>query len=814
MRVLKFGGSSVANAENINKIVSILKNKLEKEKLIVVVSALGGTTDALISSVVLASQGNVLYKEELKKIENRHLETVKELIPLIKQSRVLSMVVEHCNEIEDICNGVFLLQELTSRTRDRVMSYGELLSSKIISAKFQSVGLENEWIDARKIISTNSNFENAVVNFDLTNEQIQNCFFNSSKSFFIVPGFIASDKEGVTTTLGRGGSDYTASLIAAALSADALEIWTDVSGMMTADPRIVSGAKIIPNLLYREAMELSHFGAKVVYPPTIQPVMRKNIPVWVKSTFAPDEHGTLIENTSQKNGSSVRGISSISKIALLSLEGNGMAGIPGFSKRLFETLANCEINVILITQSSSEHSICVGIEEAFAATAKQAVDETFAAEIERLKVEPLIVEKDLAIIALVGDKMKSQPGISGKMFSTLGKNGVNVRAISQGSSERNISAVISTTDVKKAVNVLHEEFFETAYKQVNLFVAGTGNVGTRLLSQLLQQQEYLQKNLRLVIRVVGIANSKKMWFNDDGIDLKDWKENLQNAGEMNLSEFVNTVQSKNLRNSVFVDVTANKYVAEQYAAILQKSISIVACNKIAASSAFEYYEKLKNLARVFNAHFLFETNVGAGLPVIGTLNDLLLSGDKINKIEAVLSGTLNFVFNNYDGTESFSKVVRQAQDEGYTEPDPRLDLSGVDVARKIMILARECGELFEMDDIDNEAFLPAECMEGSVEDFYACMETKEAHFKAILEEANKAGKKLKFVASYENGKAKVGLQQIDSTHDFYHLYGKDNVVLFYTNRYTEQPLVVKGAGAGAEVTASGVFADIIRAVRI
>ena len=816
MRVLKFGGSSVANADNINKIVSILESRLKNEKLIVVVSALGGITDSLLSSVTLASEGNELYKEELQKIESRHLEMVKQLIPVTQQSRVLSMVKKQCNEIEDICNGVFLLQELTSRTKDRIMSYGELLSSEIISAKFDSIGFKNKWVDSRKIIITNSNFENAVVDFEITNQKIQDYFSVAEDSFFLVPGYISSNKKGISTTLGRGGSDYTASIIAAALDATALEIWTDVSGMMTADPRLVSNAKIIPKVLYREAMELSHFGAKVVYPPTIQPVMRKNIPVWIKSTFAPEDHGTLIENTPEEKegGSTVRGISSINKIALLSLEGSGMAGVPGFSKRLFETLANEQINVILITQSSSEHSICVGIEESSSEKAKAAVDKEFVFEIERLKVEPLIVEKELTIIALVGDKMKSHPGISGKMFSVLGKNGINVRAISQGSSERNISAVISTNDVKKAVNVLHEEFFETTYKQINLFVVGTGNVGSRLLSQLLQQQGYLQKNLRLSVRVVGIANSRKMLFHDKGIDLNNWKELLQKSDSMNLSEFVNNIKTKNLRNTVFVDVTANNEVANRYVEILEKSVSIVACNKIAASSTYGYYEKLKNLAREFNVHFLFETNVGAGLPVIGTLNDLLLSGDKVNKIEAVLSGTLNFVFNNYNGKENFAKVVKQAQDEGYTEPDPRLDLGGVDVVRKIMILARESGEKIEMDDITNNGFMPPECMEGSVEDFYKRMEKHEAHFKTIFEKAVKAGKKLKFVASYEKGNASVGLQEIDSSHDFYHLYGKDNVVLFYTNRYTGQPLVVKGAGAGAEVTASGVFADIIRAVRI
>jgi aspartokinase/homoserine dehydrogenase 1 len=628
-----------------------------------------------------------------------------------------------------------------------------------------------------------------------------------------MPGFIASDSTGAHTTLGRGGSDYTAAIVAAALSAQVLEIWTDVSGMMTADPRLVTNVKIIPQISYQEAMELSHFGAKVIYPPTIQPVRGKGIPTWIKNTFAPTDNGTVIQKESSNNTNSIRGISSINSIALLSLEGSGMVGIPGFSKRLFEALAEKKINVILITQSSSEHSICVGIDAVMAETARKIIDEAFAYEIETKKVDPIVVEKDLAIVALVGDNMKSHPGISGKMFGNLGRNGVNVRAIAQGSSERNISAVVSTQDVKKAINVLHEEFFETVYKEINLFIAGVGNVGGKLVAQLLQQQQFLLQNLHLKINVVGLCNSKKMLFKDEAIDLKQWKTTLVSEGEsMDMQVFIERIQAKNLRNSVFADVTANEMVATCYEQLLQKSISVVACNKIACSSKYEYYKKLKNLSREFNAQFLFETNVGASLPIIGTLNDLLRGGDKINTIQAVLSGTLNFVFNNYDGKKSFATVVRQAQDEGYTEPDPRLDLSGKDVMRKIMILAREAGHAIEMEDIANNSFMPPACMVGTVEDFYKSMEEHEAHFKQLFIDAGE--NKLKFVASFKEGKASVGLQHINSQHDLYHLYGKDNIVLFYTDRYVEQPLVIKGAGAGADVTASGVFGDIIKASRV
>jgi len=811
MQVLKFGGTSVANAENINKVVSIVSEASKKEKTIVVVSALGGVTDLLLGAATWAAEGNESYKEKLTVIEQRHLEAVKNLIPVAQQSQLLSLVKKACNEIEDICNGIFLLRELTPRSKDRIGSYGEWLSSQIITAKFKSDGLDAAWKDARELILTNSAFTVAEVDFGITNSRIKNFFSNQTPLICILPGFIAMDKDGVTTTLGRGGSDFTAAIIASAVNASVLEIWTDVSGMMTADPRLTTNARIIPHISYQEAMELSHFGAKVVYPPTIQPVMGKGIPVWIKNTFAPADQGTLIEAASKRDGDIVRGISSINSIVLISLEGSGMIGIPGFSKRLFEALSSEKINVILITQSSSEHSICVGIDAASAVKAKQAVDTAFANEIALEKVEPLHIEMDLSIVALVGENMKSHPGISGRMFSAMGRNGVNVRAIAQGSSEKNISAVIATKDVRKAINVLHEEFFETTYKQVNLFITGTGNVGAKLLGQLQQQLAFLQQHLHLQVNVTGLSNSRRMLINEDGIGLGNWKEKLNAGVTADLQEFVNEIIARNLRNSIFVDITASDKVAAVYDQLLKKSVSVIACNKVAASSAYSNYKKLKDLAREFNCQFLFETNVGAGLPIIATLNDLISSGDNIHRMQAVLSGTLNFVFNNYDGTKKFAEVVRQAQDEGYTEPDPRLDLSGTDVMRKIMILAREAGQKIEMDDISNNSFMPEECMKGSVEDFYKEMEKYESHFQGLLKTANEKGCKMKFVASFDNGKASVGLQHIDPKHDLYHLYGKDNVVLFYTDRYKEQPMVVKGAGAGAEVTASGVFADIIRA---
>ena len=824
MKVLKFGGSSVGNAENIEKVVEVVRNAIEKDVCVVILSAMQGTTDALIEVGKLAESGDDSFRLKIKEIENKHLSATRTLLGENSQDGVFDFIENRINELKSICEGVYLLRELSMRTLDRIVSLGEILSTKIVSAKFNLFGIENVWKDSRQLIRTDSNYGFATVDFPKTNKLIKDFFAekiqnpkSKIQNLHILPGFIASDAEGITTTLGRGGSDYTGAILAAALDAEVLEIWTDVSGMMTADPRIVKNIKQISHITYREAMELSHFGAKVIYPPTIQPILQKNIPILIKNTFAPDDFGTLIESETANDKEIIRGITSIDKISVLSLEGSGMIGIPGFSKRLFDSLSRAQINVILITQSSSEHSICVGVEEKFSNLAKTVVDKEFEYEIAVGKIEPLQVENGLSILALVGDNMKNHTGVSGKMFGALGAQGVNIRAIAQGSSERNISAIIESKDVRKAVNTLHEEFFSDGKRQINLYIVGVGTVGKKLLAQLNQQNEYLSENLRLNVRVVGLANSKKVLFNEDGINLSEpsaLADGLSVASQNTSSEIADLIVEKNLRNSIFVDVTANAEVVKVYPLLLQKAISVIACNKIAASSEYEKYQKLKDLAREYNTNFLFETNVGAGLPIINTLNDLLRSGDKIKRIEAVLSGTLNFVFNNYDGSRSFSSVVKQAQDEGYTEPDPRLDLSGTDVARKILILAREAGFKLEMSDIENKGFLPESCLQGSVEDFYNEMENHEGYFRELLEAAESENLTLKYIASFDNGRASVGLQSIDAAHNFANLSGKDNAVLFYTNRYADLPLVVKGAGAGADVTAAGVFADIIRAARI
>ncbi|HEX9826834.1 MAG TPA: bifunctional aspartate kinase/homoserine dehydrogenase I, partial [Flavobacteriaceae bacterium] len=623
--------------------------------------------------------------------------------------------------------------------------------------------------------------------------------------------FISKSQSGEITTLGRGGSDFTAAIVAAALKVDRLEIWTDVSGMFTANPKVVKQAYPIETLSYQEAMELSHFGAKVLYPPTVQPVLDLGIPIHIKNTLEPEAAGTVISNQVNGKINPVKGISNIDNIALLTLQGNGMVGIPGFSKRLFETLAQEKINVILITQASSEHSICIGIDLKDANKAKASIDATFENEISLHKIDPIIVEAELSIVALVGDQMKSHQGISGKMFSALGRNNINVRAIAQGASERNISAVIAQNDIKKALNTLHDQFFEGNMKQLNVFITGVGNVGERLIEQIKTQRKYLKQNLKINLRVIGLSNSRTMVFNENGLSLDDWKTQLKKGENASLQGFFAQVKHLNLRNSVFVDITASQDVSNLYPDYLRQSIAVVACNKIASSGDFESYRDLKRLSRKYNAPFLFETNVGAGLPVIDTLNNLIASGDKITSIKAVLSGSLNFVFNHFDGTTTFHDVVKRAQKEGYTEPDPRIDLSGVDVARKILILARESGVEMNLEAVLNQSFLTKANLESkSVDDFYRALLADEAHFQQLYASAKAKHCKLKYVAEFNDGKAKVGLQEIPQGHPFYDLEGKDNIVMFYTLRYPEQPMIIKGAGAGADVTASGLFADIIR----
>lgn len=810
MQVLKFGGSSVATADNMQRVLDLAQAAARQASTVVVVSALGGVTDQLIAAGRRAAAHDDTYRPLLRELEQRHLEAARGLLPITSQSAVLSQVKTSCNELESLCDGIFALGELSARTLDRLVSYGELLSSRLAAAGLAARGTAHQWLDSRQLIRTDARYGHAAVDFATTNPLIQ-AAVTGEVALYVAPGFVAAAPDGSTTTLGRGGSDYTAAIFAGALGASTLEIWTDVSGMMTADPRLVRAARPIPRISYQEAMELSHFGAKVLYPPTIQPVMRAGIPLWIKNTFAPTDAGTLVEVAPPANHAFVRGISSIGPISLLRLEGSGMVGVPGFSRRLFAALAQEQVNVVLITQSSSEHSICVAVSTPDADRAQQAADQEFAAEIGRGLLDPLDREDELAVVALVGEQMKNHPGISGRLFGALGQNGVNIRAIAQGSSEKNISTVIRQQDVRKAINVLHETFFEATTRQVNVVVAGVGNVGRKLLEQLQRQQPWLREKLRLHLRVVGLANSRQFVLQEDGLDLADWEAALAAGPALDLNRLTDELLALNLRNTVFVDVTASADVAQVYEQLLARSVAVVACNKVAASAKYARYARLKSLAQEFNTQFLFETNVGAGLPIIGTLGDLLRSGDEVQRMQAVLSGTLNFVFNNYDGTRPFAEVVRQAQQEGYTEPDPRLDLTGVDVARKILILAREAGYPLEMPDVQNDSFLPAACLEGDVPAFYEQLAAYEAHFRRLYNEAVAQGCKLRFVASFEEGRARVGLQSVAPGHDLYSLQGKDNAVLFFTNRYVEQPLVIKGAGAGAEVTASGVFADVLRA---
>jgi len=809
MKVLKFGGTSVGSAENIQKVKEILMG--QDDDVIVVVSALGGITDKILSAAKMAAIGTGYFQAELTEINTRHYQTIEKLFAAEKQADVKAKTTVLLEELERIIQGVSLIGELTPKTLDKIGGFGERLSSLIISEFIP----ESKWFDSSKLIKTNSDFGKAIVDFGQTNQLIQAAFASFS-GIAIVPGFISSNDAGEYTTLGRGGSDYTGAILAAAMDVASLEIWTDVNGFMTADPRVISKAYTIKMLSYSEAMELSHFGAKVIYPPTILPVYKKGIPVRIKNTMEPEAEGTLITD-SKLNGKDlpIKGISSISNITLITIQGLGMVGVTGISARLFGALARQNVNVILISQASSENSISFAIDSSSSSKAEAAIRQEFDREIQLDQINKITIEENLAIVAIVGENMKHATGVAGKLFNTIGKNGINIIAIAQGASELNISWVVKISDLRKTLNVVHESFFLSENVELNVFLLGIGLVGGNLLEQIKQQQPKLLKEKHLKIKLAGVANSKKMLFNREGIDIETFREKMTTEGQVSsLENFKNEIIGLNMYNSIFVDCTANDQAAGLYAELLNANISIVTANKVAASSDYENYALLKKTAKRKGAKFLFETNVGAGLPIITTLNDLVNSGDTIVKIEAVLSGTLNFIFNTISETVPLSKTIRMAKDQGFAEPDPRIDLSGVDVARKLLILVRESGYQFDMKDIKINTFIPEKYFEGSVDDFWKNIPEMDAEFEANRKKLVAEGLFWRFVAKFEDGKAEIGLQQIQANHPFADLQGSNNLVMFNTERYLEYPMIIKGYGAGAAVTAAGVFADIIRVSNI
>lgn len=811
MKVLKFGGTSVGSVESILSLKAIVEKEAQKQPIIVVVSALGGITDKLIATSVLAQKGDETWKDEFQAMVERHHKMIDTIITDPRKREQLFNIVDSLFEqLRSIYFGVYLIHDLSKKTQDAIVSYGERLSSNIVATLVQGA----KWYDSREFIKTVRKNHKNTLDSELTNRLVRRTFSDLQR-ISLVPGFISKDRDtDEITNLGRGGSDYTAAIIAAALDAEILEIWTDVDGFMTADPRVIKTAYTIKELSYIEAMELCNFGAKVVYPPTIYPVCVKNIPIRVKNTFNPDGEGSIIKQKVANNDKPIKGISSINGTTLITVAGLSMVGVIGVNRRIFTALADNGISVFMVSQASSENSTSIGVRDQDAKEAVEVLNGEFAKEIETGAMYPMHAENGLATIAVVGENMKNTPGIAGKLFGTLGRAGISMIACAQGAPQTNISFVVKSEHLRKALNAIHDSFFLSEYKVLNLFVCGVGTVGGQLLEQIHNQYEELKRTKRLKLNVVGIATSKKALFNSDGIDLANYRQLLADAPESNESKLRDAIIEMNCFNSVFVDCTASKEVAEIYQPLLEHNISVIAANKIAASSSYEKYARLKETALARGVFFRYETNVGAGLPIIGTINDLRNSGDVILKIEAVLSGTLNFIFNEISADVTLSEAVRRAKEQGYSEPDPRIDLSGKDVIRKLVILAREAGYKVEKTDVEAHLFIPDEFFEGSIEEFWKNLPKLDADFEARRKQLDAEGKRWRFVATFDHGKLSVALKEVDRPHPFYNLQGSNNIVALTTERYREYPMLIQGYGAGASVTAAGVFANIMSIANI
>ncbi|MDO5665003.1 MAG: bifunctional aspartate kinase/homoserine dehydrogenase I [Bacteroidia bacterium] len=813
MKVMKFGGTSVGTPKSLQLVKNIVET--EKEPVVIVVSALGGITDRLLLAADFALKANSGYESILEEIILRHEEMIdKTVVSLVDKTELKQKITPMFEDLRNILRGVYLIGDLSQKTSDKVISYGERLSSLIIGKVINGAKV----YDSTRFIKTTKQFSHHIPDIAYSNELIRQTFSNEPlPEVAVVPGFISSSKEGDDiTNLGRGGSDYTAAIIAAALNASVLEIWTDVDGFMTADPKIINSAYIIEELSFTEAIELSNFGAKVIYPPTIFPVYHKGIPIRVRNTFRPDSEGTLIRSTEPTlNGKIIKGISSINDTTLITIQGLGMVGVIGVNKRIFSALADNGISVFLVSQASSENSTSIGVRTQDAVLSQKVLSQEFAKEIEMGSINEIIVEYDLATIAVVGQNMKHIPGVAGKFFGALGRSGISVVAMAQGASETHISCVIAKRNLKKALNVIHDSFFLSPFQELNLFVVGTGTVGSKLLAQINQQKHVLEEQNKLKVNVVGIANGRKALFSRDGIPLENYFENLMNNGMQSSPQLIrDEVLKMNIFNSVFVDCTASKTVSELYGELISGNVSVVTANKIATSSDYANYHYLKESARKSGTKFLFETNVGAGLPIINTMNSLTNSGDKIVKLQAVLSGTLNFIFNTLSENIPFSKAVKMAVEAQFAEPDPRIDLSGLDVTRKLVILSREAGARVEQEDVEKNLFIPQKYFNGSLDEFWTTIHEMDETFENRRKQLEKEDKKLRFIATYNRGNCEIGLQEVEKGHPFYDLEGSNNIIMITTERYNEYPMVIKGYGAGASVTAAGVFSDIISIANI